>query len=246
MNMSSPSQSDVVPSVPYDHSATYRDRRLRNLPHRLRLRSLISLLERVDFTGKSYIDVGCSNGYITSLVTRRFQPARSCGLDHNLQNLERARMLHPGISFRLANISQPFEDEVPSADIVTCFETLEHVGNLEVALNNLLRITRIDGTLVLSVPIEIGARGMLKFAAKLAWGYRLAELPQAPQLFQHYVHSLATGKRISVFRDARPGWGTHFGFDYRDLDDLLSIRRLPLAAWNDFTTRFYRITHKMT
>jgi 2-polyprenyl-3-methyl-5-hydroxy-6-metoxy-1,4-benzoquinol methylase len=225
---------------------TYRDGRLRNLPHRMRLRSVLSLLNTIDFRGKSYADVGCSNGYITSIVNRTYRPASAWGLDHNQANLERARTLHAGIRFELVNLERPITGDPPAYDIVTCFETLEHVGNLEVAVENLIRITRPGGVLIMSAPIEVGARGVLKFAAKVALGYRLNELPQSPHIYRSYILSLLTGKRMSVFRDMRSGWGTHFGFDCRDLDDILASRQVPFHAWNDFTTRLYQATPKET
>jgi SAM-dependent methyltransferase len=232
----------VSSEVPYDHSTTYRDGRVRNTPHRARLRSILSLLETVDFSGKSYADVGCSNGFLTSLIYRRFRPVHACGLDHNQLNLERARAEYPGISFQLVNLSQPICSDVPAYDVVTCFETLEHVGDLRVAMDNLLHITRPGGILIISVPIEIGPRGVLKFAAKLAIGYRLHELPQANALYWRYASSLLCGRRLSAFREQRAGWGTHFGFDYRDVDDILLNRRIGFNAWNKFTTRLYRAT----
>jgi 2-polyprenyl-3-methyl-5-hydroxy-6-metoxy-1,4-benzoquinol methylase len=227
--------------VPYDHSITYRDGRIKNLPHRMRLRSIFALLHSVDFADKNYADVGCSNGYITALVNERFHPARACGLDANEPNLQRARAEHPGIDFRSANINEPMNDGFSTTyHVVTCFETLEHVGDLDNAIDNLLRVTRPGGVLFVSVPIEIGLRGALKFAAKLVYGYRLNELPQTDGLYWKYIRALLLGERISSFRDKRPGWGTHFGFDYRAVDDIFRRRSIPFVARNDFTTRLYR------
>jgi hypothetical protein len=50
-----------------------------------------------------------------------------------------------------------------------------------------------------------------------------------------------SGGRVSRFRDDRVNWGTHFGFDYRDIDDLLRSRGVRFSASNRFTTRFYVI-----
>jgi hypothetical protein len=92
---------------------------------------------------------------------------------------------------------------------------------------------------VISVPIEIGVVGLVKLALKLAYGYDLSELPPMPGLLRRYASALVTGERISRFRDNRLGWGTHFGFDYRDVDDFLSQSGIEVRRWNSFTTRFY-------
>jgi hypothetical protein len=124
---------------------------------------------------------------------------------------------------------------------VTCFETLEHVGELANSLTNLLALTRHGGTLVLTVPIEVGAIGTLKFIAKMFYRYNLGELPARRNLSWMYFSDLIRGTRMSKFRDRRPSWGTHFGFDYRDVDDFLLQRKIPYEARNEFTTRFYRV-----
>ena len=118
--------------------------------------------------------------------------------------------------------------------------TVDHSLTYRVhAVANLVSAVAPGGTLVISVPIEIGMVGLAKLGAKLAYGYDLSQLPQRPGLLRSYVGALVAGTRISQFRDDRPGWGTHFGFDYRDLDDLLSQSEVEVRRWNSFTTRFY-------
>src|SRR5690606_22672905 len=83
-------------------------------------------------------------------------------------------------------------------------------------------------TLLISVPIEIGAWGTLKFLAKRSLGYGLQELPGPPSSLQ-YLRKLLVGRPISVLRDARKNWSTHFGFDYRDVEAKLEECGLGIA-----------------
>ncbi len=228
-------------SMPHDHSLTYRLPALRNLPHRMRLRAIEREVRLLSLSpGLAYADFGCSNGYITARVRQLTQASSALGFDHNAEHLERARAHYPTIEFRLLDLNQS-SSEMSPCDFVTCFETLEHVGNLEAAIDNLLAAVRPGGIILATVPIEIGPRGIIKFAAKMAYGYKLSQLPQTPGLLRRYVVALLTGARISRFRDQRRTWGTHFGFDYRDLDDVLKRRRVHFQAWNSGMTRFYRI-----
>jgi SAM-dependent methyltransferase len=224
-----------------DHSLTYRVHSLRNLPHRMRLRAIEREARRLNLgAGLSYADFGCSGGYITERVRRLTRAGRAWGFDHLEAHLARGRRQYPAIEFSLIDLNQP-NAEVPPCDFVSCFEMLEHVGNLEAAIGNLLAAIKPGGMALVTVPIEIGPQGIAKFIAKMAYGYSLSELPQAPALFRRYVMALLTGARMSRFRDQRRGWGTHFGFDYRDVDDALWRYGEPFRAWNHGTTRFYCI-----
>jgi SAM-dependent methyltransferase len=229
-------------ATPVDHSLTYTSGGLKNIPHVARLRTILSMLDaEAPLSGASYADVGCSNGYVTSIVSERIGAAETVGFDHSEQQLAAARERHPDLEFRPIDLNLP-----PASprrfDLVTCFEVLEHVGHLGNALDNLVAMTRPGGLLLVSVPIEVGVRGTAKFLAKtLIYRYRLDELPPGPNLGMRYLAALLGGRRMSAFRDARDGWGTHFGFDYRDVDDHLRSLSLPARTRNSVTTRFYAV-----
>ncbi len=226
-------------SNPIDHSLTYR-RGLRNLPHRRRLKAIVAALTRGGSPAiASFADVGCSNGYVTAILQERLRPARTVGFDHVEELLERGRREHPAIEFRSINLNRPLPAGHDTFELVTCFETLEHVGRLEQAIANLLALTRPEGTLLITVPIESGARGLVKFLIKVGlFRYPLDELPPRPHRFWNYLGALACNRDLSSFRDPRDGWGTHFGFDWREVERILRARGARFESRSDFTTRF--------
>lgn len=226
-----------------DHSLTYRSRSLKNIPHRLRLSEIFKQIDNFRLTRKpntSYLDIGCSNGYITAQIKEKYSFSKVIGLDHNLENLDLARERYPSIEFGFIDLNSPAVTGLESFDLVTCFETLEHVGDLESALTNILERAKSQGSILITVPIEIKTVGILKFLAKTTiYKYKLEELPANPK-WKSYLSALFSGE-ISKFREARSGWGTHFGFDYRLIDNILAKRNIPFTAKNFLTTRFYVI-----
>ena len=229
-------------SNPVDHSLTYRGG-LRNLPHRRRLKAIIAELERGDAAAAaSFADVGCSNGFVTAILQQRLRPSHTVGFDHVPEHLERGRREHPTIDFREIDLNRPIPTPHEVFDLVTCFETLEHVGNLPVAIDNLIALTRPGGTLFITVPIESGLRGLIKFLLKVGvFRYSMDELPPRKRRFVSYLRALALNRSIAPFRDVRAGWGTHFGFEYREVEKILQARGLPVEARIYFTTRFIRV-----
>lgn len=230
--------------VPIDHSLTYKGRALRNIPHRRRLRHLLRIADRelkgIDTAAVRYADFGCSNGYLTNVLTQRFHFESSYGFDNNLENLDIARDRYPNISFELFDLN--ILGRIPDKfDVIICPEVLEHVGNLGNALLNLLNSMKSKtSVLIVTVPVEIGARGLAKFLLKrFVYGYSLDELSGPSTL--DYIGALLKGSRMSSFREPRAGWGTHFGFDHRDIDQILQRRAVNFTAVNNLTTRFYVI-----
>ena len=223
-----------------DHSLTYKEHKIKNVPHKQRLNTIISVLEsEVDFVDKTYADVGCSNGYVTALINDKFKPLEASGYDDDRDNLEIAKQTYPHINFKYIDLNT--HGSFDGYDIVTCFETLEHVGNLQNGVQNLLDLAGSSkGVLFISVPIEIGVIGLIKFLVKtIFYGYDLKELPPSRNSYSKYFIALLTGGKLSIFRDHRTSWGTHFGFDYRDIDDFFLSHNVPYRAFNKFTTRFY-------
>lgn len=222
-----------------DLSQTYKDGSLKNYPHRQRLKEIFNIIEREGLSsldGISYADIGCNDGYITNLIAKRLHAAAIYGFCHS-KKLENGRAKYPHIYFNHLELNDPAD--AGRYDLVTCFETLEHVGDLLTALDNLIRATAMGGTLLITVPIEIGFKGVIKYLAKtIFYRYTLDELP-GKRLFFKYLISLVSRGDISTFRDKRHGWATHFGFDYRTIDRYLESRGIGYRAKNKVTTRYY-------
>lgn len=223
----------------YDHSITYRKLTLRNIPHIIRLRGILNLVRKnKNEATPSYLDIGCSNGYITNVLSKELGAKRVKGLDHNVENLDVAKKSHTQIEFDFVDLNK-LSTPTEKYSFITCFETLEHVGDLRAAVQNIINYADKGATIIISVPIEIGFFGVIKFLAKtLMFGYKLDEFSTKVSWLV-YFQKLVRGKRISTFRDPRGGWGTHFGFDYRDVDEIVLSLAKNSTQFNSFTTRFY-------
>lgn len=228
-------------SWPYD----FDTRGIRALPHRLRLRKLLARMRQYDFSGGSYADVGCGDGYVTAQVMRVTGAQRCDGLDYDPALLESGGKTFREISFVPCNLNCTLNGS-NRYDFVTCFETLEHVVDLPMALRNLLHLTKPGGRLILTVPIEVGFVGTAKFLAKtVLWRDRLTEaFPLRPGMHRDYLKALLSGEGISRFRrdgNALGYWPGHWGFDYRELDHLFNEHGMQFTSDSFLTTRYFEV-----
>jgi SAM-dependent methyltransferase len=102
--------------------------------------------------GKRVLDVACGTGYGADLYLRAKATSVE-GLDIDGEAIRHATKTYGrnGLRFQEGSIEAlPFADH--SFDLVTCFETIEHVDRPEVALAELRRVLRPQGELLVSTP----------------------------------------------------------------------------------------------
>lgn len=121
---------------------------------RIRARNIESLLP-AGAAPRRILDIGSGPGVITFLLGRHFPDAHVTGVDmlpEAIQNSQQiaARAGISNVTFTQASATDlPFENEF---DLVTCVDILEHIGDDDLALQNIFRATTPGGTLVLHVP----------------------------------------------------------------------------------------------
>jgi len=118
--------------------------------HNPRFDNAVSLLlKRIDIKDKDVLDVGCARGVFLSTLT----DARTrVGVDVSSSAVKIVQS--KGIEAYCRAL--PNLDLQRQFDVVTCFETLEHVSSWKASVNALLDHVKHGGYLVLSVPFENG------------------------------------------------------------------------------------------
>jgi ubiquinone/menaquinone biosynthesis C-methylase UbiE len=113
-------------------------------------------LERYRFAyrfarGKSVLDIACGIGYSAPSLIKAGASAY-LGVDINEKLIEYAKKTYSSdlINYSVGDICT-FSNK-KSYDLITCYETIEHVGNYEIAIQNLYRLLKPGGTLFISSP----------------------------------------------------------------------------------------------
>ncbi len=113
-------------------------------------------LERYTFASqyvrnKSVLDIACGAGYSAPLLINAGAVSYD-GVDINEQLIEYSKSLYAAdnINYHLGDICS--FNNGKTYDIITCFETIEHVVEYELALKNLYTLLNYGGILLISSP----------------------------------------------------------------------------------------------
>jgi SAM-dependent methyltransferase len=159
------------------------------------------------------LDGGCSWGYATRFFAGRAK--RVAGIDVDEQAIGVASARYPWIDFRVAPLEAvPHPDE--AFDVVLCLDVLEHVRDEHRSLDELFRVLRPGGTLILTTPHQ----GLFSFLDPVNVLRRLGRVDEA----EHRHYSLG---RLRGLLDASQ-WQGRYQVQRVHRSGLLAY---PLALW---------------
>ena len=100
--------------------------------------------------GERVLDVGCGEGAFTAALAAH--GAAPVGIEVAAEPLRRAATAHPDLDLRLVDAAAPLPFDDASFDVVWAGEVLEHVVDVVGLLDELWRMLRDRGRLLISTP----------------------------------------------------------------------------------------------
>jgi len=109
-------------------------------------------------TNKDVLDVACGSGYGMYLMS--YLAKSVSGYDYSQEAIDEAKQFSYKCDtcLEIRNLEEDkslSNDKHEKFDVITCFETIEHVVNPEILLKNLKEATKEDGTIYISTPNDI-------------------------------------------------------------------------------------------
>jgi SAM-dependent methyltransferase len=186
------------------------------------------------FEGQKILDYGFGDGTFLAMLMDSVSPPAACvgaEISDSLVDAAKGRFAQrAGLSFVLTSDLVGSEHEA-AYDGVFCMEVLEHVVQLEPVLETLQRVLKPGGTLVVSVPVEIGFPLLVKQTARRIAGWRkLGDYSfNARYTLRELVASIFAGDEQHM---PRPVYGLeraiphhdHQGFNWKSLLRILRAR----------------------
>lgn len=138
------------------------------------------------------LDVAAGDGYVAYEMAKKAGARKVIGLDNFKQAIESAkkRYQHPCLEFQLGQAEKmSLTDNF--FDLVVCLETIEHVKNHQMFLQEVKRTLKPDGIFIVSTPNKAATlRGLI--VRKPLNPYHLTEFTKKrlAKLLKNYFHSL--------------------------------------------------------
>lgn len=209
------------------HEKTYKGVGIGQFIHRNRLKAILNMLTSLDLgNGGKWADFGCSNGFILSVIQDRVVHGPKWhfyGFDQKSELLELGRQKKlPNTEFHNSDLNIANQEFTNFFDIVTCFETIEHVGNYKKAFENLYCSCKVNGLIIISVPNETGLPGIVKYFPRRVMRRKAYRNFFNDRREVNYIVTLFMGRNIDSFRNRELSeWKLHLGFDYRSFEKYL-------------------------
>ena len=109
-------------------SATYD--LVENKTRDLEARACREILSGISF--ETVIELGCGTGKNTEWLAERAKHVTAIDLSEEMQAVARRKIKAANVSFKLADIKEPWDFAGENADLITCSLILEHIDNLDV------------------------------------------------------------------------------------------------------------------
>jgi SAM-dependent methyltransferase len=232
----------------YERKQLFSRNRILQWSHRGRYATARRMVE--PYAGGTLLDYGCGDGTFLAMVSDLFPRATGAEID-GARVEDCAARLHgfPAISFALtSDLARP--EHARAYDVVLCTEVLEHCLDdaVEAALDGLCRTVSSTGTVIISVPVEIGpALAFKQLIRSIAAWQRLGDYEHREKYsFAEFRMMLLANERTRIERpiysrtlapNVEVKFHGHKGFNWRMLESKirrrLEVRRIhfsPLDA----------------
>ena len=182
------------------------------------------------FSGSRILDYGSGDGTFLALAMMTDSPpAAAIGaelLDTVIDDCRARYSAEPRMSFvQVTSLDSP--EHANRYDAVFCMEVLEHVFDWEPELERMSRLLKTGGTLVVSVPVEIGVPVLVKQIVRTIAGWRkIGHYPGTTSYsWSELASAVFAGRAQHVERPVFDFGGSpahdHKGFNWRVLHERL-------------------------
>ena len=121
----------------------------------------INFLKEIDLQGKKVLEVGCGYGSLSVYMSKK--GAKVTGVDISSEAIKiskrNASLNNQKIVFKQSKGEKlDFEDE--EFDLVVSCEVLEHIPNYTKAIDEIIRVTKKSGKMIITTPNSFNLRGL--------------------------------------------------------------------------------------
>lgn len=136
------------------------------------IKSLIELLKKIETENKTILEIGCSSGYYSEILTKAGFNLKYEGCDYSPEFIKLAKERYPSLNFKICDATKLNYDN-NQFDIVISGCCLLHIINYEQAIKETSRVAK---NFVIFHRTPILHQTKTTFAEKTAYGVKMVEI----------------------------------------------------------------------
>lgn len=172
------------------------------------------------------LEVGCGKGRNAEVLQKRWK-AKVIGIDVSPEIIETAKRLHPTVEFQVMSL-EALDFPAQSFDRIYGLDVLEHVDDLEKSADEIARVLKTQGTLVVTVPAEKSEQWLLKVRPSYFDEMHHVRIFRAGQM-----ENLFKQRGFSLKKHQRKGFIDHLLLYYLFKRVNPSSSQLGIGRWSD-------------
>jgi len=190
-----------------------------NYSHHRRYSTIIDLLE-----GKQYkhaLDWGCADGFILKALYDKQIIKKGTGVDISSKSVNICRSYYEQYQdltfFTVDELAHSLQNE--TYDLLICTEVLEHVGDIEKVLSEMMQFANENSIVVVSSPIELGPSLLVKQFFRFLANFNTPYTCEKYSLFQLLKAAIFWDTEMPLNeRKKKNGYLGHKDYDFRVLE----------------------------
>jgi 2-polyprenyl-3-methyl-5-hydroxy-6-metoxy-1,4-benzoquinol methylase len=194
---------------------------IKRFSHKRRFQVALSLLDLK--INDSILDFGTGEGHLLKLLAEQKDVKEIVGYEPVIDMFQELSVNIENLNYNNIQIIYDLESlKEKEFDYVSCFEVFEHFSKNEQNkfLEEIRKITKNDGHIIISVPLEIGLSALFKNTIRILVGQK-----------QSNSSLKSIMKAVFCFPDNRIQKGyihSHIGFNHNNLEELFKINQLKI------------------
>lgn len=117
-----------------------------------RLEKMLKLVDSLPYPPNNILDVGCGTGYFSNALLKKYPKANSYGIDISKKAISLGKKQHPRVKFVYGNAEKKLPFKKDFFDLTISGEHIEHVNDVDTYLEEIYRVTKPGGTLIVTTP----------------------------------------------------------------------------------------------
>ena len=185
---------------------------------------------------KKILEIGCGQGFNTQILAKNTKND-VIGIDFSREEIIIAKKRYKGVNFEVMN-AENLKFKGNTFDKIYAIQILEHVDNLDKVLDEIARVLKPKGRVIISVPYHRSEKWLLKIRPTY-----FQEIHHVRIFKENELEKLCKKKHLILMKKKKAGFLQHIELYFLFKRKINSRTQVSIGSWRDnIWTKFVHAT----